>query len=265
MSWTGLSRKIVRSVQSLVPSANSGVTILSYHLVGGETSAPVDLPTDTFHAQIRELLDLAHVCSLADALIHLETGGRTMRPVVVITFDDAFDNFRSKAWPLLAALRVPVTLYVPVGFVEGTAGSPLKRADHLKAIEWNALRALASDPLLTVGSHSWCHGDLRRLTTDHLRDDLRGSRDRLQDVLGRRIEHFCYPQAKWSRTVEREVRTFYRTAVVAGGRKNFPNRFRPERLFRTPVRRDMPVRLAPLVHSRVWLEEWAASHARALA
>ena len=169
-----------------------------------------------------------------------------------------------RAWPILKELQMPCTLYVPVGFVEGTSGSPLRGVEGLKPLEWSALRQLASDPLLNIGSHSWRHQDLRRLSVVRLREDLRRSRDHLEDRLLRPIEDFCYPQAKWSRAVEDEVQAVYRTAVVAGGRRNVAGRFSALRLGRIPIRRDMPLQLAPVLQSSVWLEEWAASYARAL-
>lgn len=265
MNWLArASREAVRLVQPLVPCDSRGVTILTYHLVGAGTQSVVDLPIDVFRGQLCELHEFAHVCSLADAVKQLEGGTEGPRPVVVVTFDDGFDNFRTQAWPLLRDLGIPCTLYVPVGFVEGLSGAPLSKAEDQKPLAWSALRELASERLLTLGSHSWYHRDLRVLSVDELRWDLRKSRECLEDRTGTSIEHFCYPRAKSSRVIEGEVRAIYRTAVVAGGRRNLPGRFHPLRLGRIPVRRDMPVRLAPVVRSTVWLEEWAASHARTL-
>jgi poly-beta-1,6-N-acetyl-D-glucosamine N-deacetylase len=247
-----------------VPREPRGVTILIYHLVGAGTQSAVDLPLDVFRAQLTELREFAQVCSLGTALRHLTSGTNSPRPMVVVTFDDGFDNFRTRAWPVLRELEIPSTLYVPVGFIEGTCGPPLKGAEGLKPLSWSALRELASEPLLTIGSHSWHHRDMRTLGTRALRWDLRRSQQRLQDRTGAPAEHFSYPRAKWSRTVEEEIHPLYQTAVVAGGRRNLHGRFHPLRLARTPIRRDMPVRLTSIVQSSIWLEEWVASYARAL-
>jgi peptidoglycan/xylan/chitin deacetylase (PgdA/CDA1 family) len=264
MSWLfSASRLAVRLIQPLVPHDHRGISIVAYHLVGAGTGSPVDVPLDVFRAQLQELRDCADICSLPDALARLKSGRENLRPVVVITFDDAFDNFRTHAWPLLSDLALPCTLYVPVGFLDGVTGVPLSGVGHLEALSWEALRELSADRLLTVGSHSWSHNDLRTLGTRELRWDLETSRTRLEQVIERPVEHFCYPRAKWSRPVEREVARIYSTAAIAGGLRNVAATFRPLRLARIPVRRDMPADLAPIVHSAVWLEEWAASHARA--
>ena len=258
-----VSREAVRLAQPLVPRKSQGVTILTYHLVGAGTSSAVDVPMEVFRTQLSELREIADIWSLDQAITHLQSGIEHSRPAVVITFDDGFDNFRTRAWPLLNALNIPCTFYVPVGFVERTSPIPLSGVRGLKPIEWSALRDLAAEPLLTIGSHSWRHIDLRMMRRHDLRADLRRARARLQECTANAVEHFCYPQAKWSRAVEREVSSVYRTAVVAGGRRNIGTRFNPLRLSRVPVRRDMPVGLSPVVESTVWLEEWAANHVRA--
>jgi len=265
MNWLArASRVAVRLVQPLVPRESGGVTIFTYHLIGAGTHSPVDVATDVFRAQLEELSRFAHVCSLPEALMHLESGRHSARPLVVLTFDDGFDNFRTSAWPLLKELNVPCTLYVPVGFIERTSASPLKGAEGLRPLDWAALRHLAADPLFTLGSHSWHHHDMRMLDVNAARWELRRSREHLEDRTGAPVEHFCYPQAKWSHAIENEVRATYRTAVIAGGRRNLAGRFNPLRLGRVPVRSDMPVGLTPAIESAVWLEEWAASYARAL-
>jgi peptidoglycan/xylan/chitin deacetylase (PgdA/CDA1 family) len=264
MKWISrASRQAVRLVQPLVPRHGGGVTILTYHLVGAGTRSPVDLPADVFRAQLTELRTFAHVCSLDEGLYRLERRIESSRPIVVITFDDGFDNFRTHAWPLLEQFQMPATLYVPVGFLEGTSGTPLSGAERLLPLSCDALRDLSANPRLTIGSHSWSHRDVRLMSNSELRVDLQRSRQYLEDLTGSVVDHFCYPQAKWSRPAEKEVEAIYRTGVIAGGRRNFVGHYNPMRLGRIPVRRDMPHRVTSFLQSTVWLEEWAASHARA--
>jgi len=264
MKWISrASRQAVRLAQPLVPHQPGGVTILTYHLVGAGTPSPVDLPSDVFRAQLGELRTFAQVCSLDEALYRLERRIESSRPLVVITFDDGFDNFRTQAWPILEEFQLPATLYVPVGFLEGTSGAPLSGAEGLPPLSRVALRDLSVNARLTIGSHSWSHRDVRLISSSDLRADLQRSREYLEDRTGRVVDHFCYPQAKWSRTAEKEVEAIYRTGVIAGGRRNFASDYNPMRLGRIPVRRDMPPRVTSFLQSTVWLEEWAASHARA--
>jgi len=233
----------------------AGTVILAYHLIEAGTDSVVDLPASAFHAQLEELARTSSVCSLPGVL---ET------PVaahirVVITFDDAFANFAERALPLLEELGLPATLYVPVGFIEGTHPSPLS-GTTLPALSWAALRDLAAHPLVHLGSHSYSHCDLRTLAPWDRLDDLERARKTLEDRLGIEVADFCYPQAKWSPSAEIEVRTVYRSAAIAGGGCN-PT-VDPYRLHRRPIRRTSSVPFSDVLAARWLLEETLADRIR---
>ena len=65
-----------------------------------------------------------------------------------------------------------------------------------------------------------------------------------------------------SPAVERAVGASYASAVAGGGRRVTTRSLRRFRLPRIPIRRDMPVSLAPLLRGAVWLEEWMADAVR---
>lgn len=254
-----LVRRGLRAAQRLLPAAADGAVILCYHLVGGGTASAVDLPLDVFRRQMEELAGDAVVVGLEDAVEMARRGDAGRR--VVLTFDDAYANFADVAWPVLDSLALPATLFVPVGFLDRTHGPPNTAAD-LPPMSWNALRDLASSERLTVGSHSLSHPDLRALSPDAARRELRGSRDLLEERTGRPVRSFCYPRALWSPRVEPRVGEVYEFAAVGGGRRLRPGRVEPLRLQRVSLRRDMPVELGPILRARVWLEEWIADAVR---
>jgi peptidoglycan/xylan/chitin deacetylase (PgdA/CDA1 family) len=265
-------RRLARRLQPLVPSAAGGVHVLAYHLVEGGTASPVDLPLDSFRRQMEELARLGgggRVLSLGEAVRRL-TGGESADggvSAVVLTFDDAYQSFRTHAFPVLSELGLPATLYVPTGFVARETPGPLAGARDLPALDWSELAELAATGLVTVGSHTHSHRDLDTLARSDagaMRDEVVRSKDLLEEHLGRPVEHFAYPRARRSDAAEAEVRALYRTAVVAGGRANRPRSFHPYRISRLPVRRDMPARLSPLLSRRFVLEERLAAAARAL-
>lgn len=253
----------MRGLNRTLPAASGGVTILAYHLAGAGTSAPVDLPADTFRAQLDEIAAGGGALPLARALELLSSGGGGPHRIV-LTFDDAFGNFFEVAWPLLRERRLPAVLYVPVGFVDGSAPAPLAGAEHLPAMSWDEIREVAASGLVTIGSHSSSHRDLRRLSERACREELAGSRRRLEREIGVSVTSFCYPRALWSPSVRALVAEVYDSAVVAGGRRNRPRGFDRHRLSRLPLRRDMPASLAPMLDRPVWLEEWAAAGLRRL-
>lgn len=250
-----LARSFVRALQPLLPRARpGGVTLLAYHLVGAGSDSPVDLPEEIFHRQMRELAATARVLPLAQALAE----PADEKPTVVVSFDDAYANFYERAWPLLRELGLPATLFVPVGFIEGKCPAPIGGVAGLGPVSWAQLAEMVASGLLTIGSHSWSHPDLRTLDSGTARRELADSRRRLEEELGTPVEAFCYPRGLWSARVEPWVGEVYRWAVIGGGRQTRCESLRPLRIERISLRRDMPAELAPLLAARVWIEEWLA-------
>lgn len=255
-------RRLLRALQTLVPAASGpGCTVLCYHLVGAGTGSPVDLPAGMFRRHMEELAEGAEVVPLERAVEDPPAGRR--RPRVALTFDDAYRNFHDAAFPVLAELGLPATLFVPVGFVEGECPPPLASAPF-PAVSWSELAEMAGSGLVAVGSHTWSHPELTALPTAEVDDELRRSRERLEEQLGRPVGSFCYPRARWSRAVEARVRRHYELAVIGGGGRFGGRRRDPYRIERVSLRTDGPRSLAPVLHARVWLEERLADRMRRL-
>lgn len=258
---SALARRLVRGLQALLPRARpGGLTVLAYHTVGAGGDSPVDLPPALFRRQLDELAGLAEVVPLAEGIARVGAGeDRGARPLVVLTFDDAYRNFAEVVWPELARRGLPATLFVPVGFVEGEVPPP-HRGLAAPPLDWTTLGELAASGGCEIGSHTWSHRDLPSLPPGEVDDELVRSRARLEERLGRQVETFCYPRARWSPRVEERVRRVYRRAVIGGG-----GRWRggdPLRVERISLRRDGPPGLAPLLAAPVWLEERLADRLR---
>ena len=185
-----------------------GGWVLCYHLVDGGVGGPVDLDKGVFVDHLDHLVDRGDVRALDD----VAADGRG----VALTFDDAFANFADVVWPLLQARRLPATLFVPTGFVDGTHPSPLSTAPSLRPCSWSTLRELAASGL-SIGSHTRSHRNLRRVDDDAIDADVAAAKARIEDVVGVTPRAFCYPQAKWAPRVERIVRRHHDVVVTGGG------------------------------------------------
>ena len=79
-------------------------------------------------------------------------------------------------------------------------------------LEWDDLKRL--DPaLITVGSHTVDHPILSTLDDEKIVFELGRSRAWLEEVLGRPVDLFCYPNGSQDARVRRMVRQTYRAAV----------------------------------------------------
>ena len=222
----------------------------------------MDLPLEVFRKHLRELSASGRVVSLKSALTRLRSGAGDDRHRLVLTFDDAFANFREVILPLLVEYGLPATLYVPTGFIDGDRPSPLGGAEDHRPMTWRQLADAAATGLVELGSHSVTHPDLRGLDAEGLRFELEESRRRIETETGCRCEGFCYPRALWSESVRRATSRVYSYAVAAGGRRNRSNGWHPFSLSRHPVRCDMPADLAYLTRGELLVEEWLADRMR---
>jgi peptidoglycan/xylan/chitin deacetylase (PgdA/CDA1 family) len=91
--------------------------VLAYHRLAATTAARAVGVTE-FRQQMLLLKRHFNVVSM-DELCEAVRRGQSLRNAVVITFDDAYEDFYRFAFPVLHELSLPATLYVPTDFVAG--------------------------------------------------------------------------------------------------------------------------------------------------
>lgn len=264
MSSAEVVRRIGRIAQPLVPRSRNGLVVLAYHLVGAGTGSPVDIDERLFHDQMETLAENERVLSLTHALAELESSGTIRRSAYVITFDDAYANFAEVALPVLQSLGLPAILYVPCDFISGTGTPPIRGTEDLSPCSWSTLREITATGLVEIGSHTLSHRDLPGLDEREAEREIRGSRERLEEELGREVTSFCYPRGAWTNHLERIVARHYSSSAVAGGTRVHRAGERCTRLTRYPVRADTPANLGPIRERRIWTEEYLADIVRRL-
>ncbi|MBK5289959.1 MAG: polysaccharide deacetylase family protein [Acidimicrobiia bacterium] len=210
----------------------SGVVVLIYHRVGGNSGLELDLPVARFTEQMAWLADRGLLTSLDAGLDDLARGQAAARDRVVVTFDDGTRDFVDHAMPVLAQYRVPVVLYLATGFVDGNKPLPY----GAPPVSWSGLKDALAGGLVTVGSHTHTHALLDRLAPSEIARELDTSRRLIEDHLGVSPEHFAYPKAlPGSPPAEAAVRERFRSAALAGTRLNRFGDTDPYRLARSPV------------------------------
>jgi len=61
------------------------------------------------------------------------------------------------------------------------------------ALNWDQIKELSSDPLVTIGAHSVDHRPFSKLTEAKIRMELMGCVARIEGMIGKKVEHFSYP------------------------------------------------------------------------
>ncbi len=71
-------------------------------------------------------------------------------------------------------------------------------------IRWKELEEISSHPLVTIGSHTHSHVNSARCTEAEFRDELKRSKEKLEEWTGQEVRFFAYPFGK-KRYVKQEL------------------------------------------------------------
>ena len=165
---------------SLQSSAAAGVRdrlVLGYHGVSDVVSSRQTVSQGALRRQLAKLLDRR----LRRYDVQPRGARAAASPRLAVTFDDGERNVLEHAFPVLSELGIPGTVFVPVGAV-GRPG----------LLDWDELACLA-DAGWEIGSHSLSHACLTHLDDDALDDELRSSREAIENRLGRPCRSIAYP------------------------------------------------------------------------
>jgi peptidoglycan/xylan/chitin deacetylase (PgdA/CDA1 family) len=112
---------------------------------------------------------------------------------VVITFDDGFQDCFEHAVPILCELRFTATFFLVASLVGKTSHWQMaKRRVAFALMDWTSVRALEIEGF-RCESHTLTHPRLTDLSDGSCRGELSGSRQLLEDKIGREVRHLAYP------------------------------------------------------------------------
>lgn len=214
------------------PRKSPPLSVLMYHQVGEFDSPKAHRAgychVGRFRSQMRYLKRFGYrVLGLEEALAGLFGEAPLPSRGVVITFDDGYQNFRDHAWPVLAELDFPATVFLVSSLVGDRSrwlGHEGRDAPMMDAATVRELRRAG----VLFGSHSVSHPRLSRLTAPAVREEVTRSRAMLEDLLGEPVEHFCYPFGDYDSAVRDQVAAAgYRSALtcVRGAANTADNAF----------------------------------------
>jgi peptidoglycan/xylan/chitin deacetylase (PgdA/CDA1 family) len=163
--------------------------IINYHSISAESRAQ-------FGRQLDLLMRLTRPIPATRKTV-LEKGVRH----VAITVDDMFLSFLENGLPELLARKIPVTVFVPTGYMgrksawedyggENRVGEEVASADELKRI--------SAFETVHFGSHCVTHPDMARLPETEARRELRDSRETLEKIVGCKISALSFPYGSYT-------------------------------------------------------------------
>jgi peptidoglycan/xylan/chitin deacetylase (PgdA/CDA1 family) len=165
---------------------NRVLPILMYHsvLAAEHRADNLSIETRVFKRQMEYLVRNNYtVIPLDMAVAKLIQGGRVPPRWVVITFDDAEENFYTQAYPIIKSMRLPVTLFSATDNLEGRSGY----------MNWGQLQEVTRCGFVDVGSHFLYHVPMVDLSYANAKEGLVLSKLMLEGKLGRSVAFFAYP------------------------------------------------------------------------
>ncbi len=140
--------------------------------------------------EVRELVTL----TASELLDHLEAGYLPER-AILLTFDDGPADFYTHAFPLMEQYDAKATMHLQ---------------SHVRSAAWlddEQILELAASPLVEFGSHTKYHQYLTRVTETHARDELVGSKEKIESVIGDEyaVRALAYPYGLYNDDVEEYV------------------------------------------------------------
>lgn len=106
------AQRLMARLEQRRPALPHHFQVLTYHRV---------LDGDAFAAQVAFLADQYRIIGMETLLAAVEGRRPLPRHALLITFDDAYQDFADVAWPILQHHGLPVTLFVPSGFAQEKA------------------------------------------------------------------------------------------------------------------------------------------------
>lgn len=196
------------------PAGNAvHVPILMYHWIrhnpvpGDQLGFHLSVTPENF-AQQMAFLHYAgvHPITLAEAMSALQTGKPLPPRPVILTFDDGYGDFASRATPVLQQYGFVATDYVVSGFI----GRPA----YMTAAQVHEVDAAG----MVIGCHTVNHLDLARIPLQVAQMQIRVSHQQLEQLLGHKVLDFAYPYGSYDAAVEQAVLADgFRDAVSTAG------------------------------------------------
>lgn len=127
---------------------------------------------------------------------------KLLEKALVLTFDDGYDDNYLYAKPILEKYGFSATFFI--------ISNKIGQAEYM---DEDQVKELSKNH--EIGSHSYSHPSMVKLSDYYLERELKQSKEDLQKLIGRDVKSFCYPAGKYDdKAVEKLKEYGYAIAVT---------------------------------------------------
>ena len=246
---TGISAEALSAVSEVMVvnhTEKQNIPILMYHSISSYASPkfkPCTVSPETFDEHLSYLEQYHYtpitVTQFVQAMVR-GGDGLPARPVV-LTFDDGYADFYTKALPALKRHGFVATLYIPTAFVGGTSLWVQDMGEGSRPLlTWEQLAEISASGI-ECGAHTHTHRPLDMLPPSVARDEIVHSKELLEEHLGQQVSSFAYPYGYYSARVRQIVRAAGYASACAIKRTMSSLRDDPYALARLAIKPDTDV------------------------
>lgn len=166
------------------------VPVMMYHDILPEKKVFFDVTPEELERHLELIRQKGLTPISMDQLVsHLRTGLPLPEKPIMLSFDDGYAGHYRYAYPLLKKYNYPALFAIYTDKIDKQVGRP--------AMNWEQLRVMAADPLVTISSHSVTHRDLNKLTDAEIQMEAQQSKQILESKLDIPMRYFTYPSGKY--------------------------------------------------------------------
>jgi len=174
----------------------NGFRALLYHSVGGIQAGDrlgISVTRENFYEQMMFLRREGYSVYSIETLVALT---EEKKPIpsksIAITFDDGYKDVLQNAAPILQKFNFPATIFIVQDYIDGLRSCGGNFWEKWECLSWDDLQHLISLNI-TIGSHSVSHKAMSDLSKEAMRDEVAGSKLKLEERLGVPVKFFSYP------------------------------------------------------------------------
>lgn len=175
------------------------VPILLYHKICGFDPSGTWTTPSQFERQMKYLYDNGYKTITPYEL------GENKEKTIMITFDDAYEDFYYNALPCMRKYGFTAVLFAISGYVGQDNSWDINWGVKKKLMNWEQLKELIKYGFI-IGSHTATHPELTRIPLDKVKTELLTSKIELENNLGSKIDFISYPFGSYNQNIVKIVR-----------------------------------------------------------
>lgn len=190
----------------LAGARTRGTGILLYHRICGLQNTPspptMNVTPQKFREQLESLLAAGYRFVALHEFCYSTQSGHIPHKTLVVTFDDIFQNVYQNAWPILAELGIPATVFVATEFLDSSSPFPFDKwgCQNMHSLDSQCYLPVTRDQchemqasgLIEIGAHTHSHQNFAN-RLDAFADDLGQCVQQLRALFQSQAIPFAFP------------------------------------------------------------------------